>query len=192
MPDPTLDEVLQEAYASASPDKVIIDTISVYYDGLVNAQNAPDELYLFTGENATEVSDEGLPLLLARIEDDAPRRAGELVTHLGIPFAITLPPMTTDSVAAAQITIDSVGRELHDILEAAAKAGKPIEITYRAYVKGLETLGPQSLPPARFVLVGANGGSASVSGRLAFLSIGNRPYPFDIYSPETFRTLQYA
>lgn len=192
MPDPTLDEVLQEAYASAAPDKIVIDTISVYYDGLLNAQAEPDELYIFGGENASAVDEKGVPLLVARIEQDALRHGGELVTFLGIPFSITLPPMNTEAVAAAQITIDSVGREMHDILEAAAKAGKQIEITYRAYVRGNETEGPQSLPPRKFIFTGAVAANASVSGRLAFLAMGNRPYPFDTYTPEVFRTLQYA
>lgn len=192
MPDPSLNEVLQEAYASASPDKIIIDTISVYYEGLVDGDDEPDELYLFKGENATAVSEAGVPLLTARIEASAARNAGEVVTFLGIPFDLTLPPMTTEAVAAAQITIDSVGREMHDALEAAAKGGKQIEITYRSYVKGLEDGGPQSLPPRKFIMTGASGANASVGGRLAFISIGNRQYPFDSYRPDIFRTLQYG
>src|SRR3989304_5127951 len=59
--DPTLDGGLQEAYASASPDKILIDTISIYYDGLVDGEDNPAELYLFNGENSTTVSEAGGP-----------------------------------------------------------------------------------------------------------------------------------
>lgn len=192
MPDPTLDDVLNEAYASASPDKIIIDTISIWYDGLEPTEGGDEELYLFRGENATQITDAGVPLLTARIEADARRNAGDLVTFLGIPFNITLPPMTTEAVAAAQLSIDSVGREAHDLLEAAAKGGKQVEVTYRCYVQGNETVGPQSLPPRRFVMIGATGANAAVDARLVFLAIGNRPYPFDSYRPNTFRTLPYG
>src|SRR3972149_6914090 len=173
--DPTLDEVLQEAYASASPDKILIDTISIYYDGLVDGEDNPAELYLFNGENSTTVSE-----------------AGEPVTYLGISFKIVLAPMNNEPVASAMLTVDSVGREMNDALEAAAKGGKAIEVTYRLYVKGQETVGPQSLPPRKFVFSGAEAANASVNGRLAFLAIGNRAYPFDSYRPENFRTLQFG
>lgn len=192
MPDPTLDEVMQEAYASASTDKIVIDTISVYYDGLVDDEENPTELYLFRGDNADSISDAGVPLLPAKIEDDAPRNAGETVTFIGVPFDIVLAPMTGEPVVAAQLTIDSVAREMHDILAAAAIGGKAIQVTYRAYVKGSELDGPQSLPPRRFILTGASADNASVSGRLVFLAIGNRQFPFDSYQPETYRTLQYG
>lgn len=190
--DPTLNDVLQEAYASASVDKVIIDTLSFYYDGLVNDDEQPDEVYLFKGENYSSLTEDGVPLLLARIEAGAARNAGQVVTFRGVPFALTLPPMTNEPVAAAQLSIDSVNREMHDLLEAAAKGGKAIEVTYRSYVVGLENDGPQSLPPRRFLLSGVTGNNASVQGRLMFLHIGSRAYPFDSYRPETFRTLQYA
>ncbi len=192
MPDPTLSEVEQEAYASASPDKLMIDTISIYYDGLVNDNDEPDELFLFNGNNAHSVSDEGVPLLFARIEAGAPRRAGELVTMLGIPFQLTRAPMTTETVAAAQLSIDSVEREAHDLLEAAAKGGKQIEVTYRSYRSGAEDGGPESLPPRRFIMTGASGSNASIDGRLVFLAIGKKPFPADTYRPDEFRTLSYA
>lgn len=192
MPDPTLDEVTQEAYASASPDKLMIDTISIYYDGLVDDDDNPSELYLFDGNNSHAVNEEGVPLLVARIEADAPRNAGAVITMLGIPFVITPAPMTTETVAAAQLSIDSVGHESHDLLEAAAKGGKQIEVTYRLYRSGAEDEGPQSLPPRRFIMVGATGSNASVDARLVFLAIGKKPFPADTYRPDEFRTLAYA
>lgn len=192
MPDPTIDDVLAEAYASASPDKVLIDTISIYYDGLVNDDGDPDELYLFKGDNADEITSEGVPIKMARIEAGAARNADTLVTFLGIPFSITLPPVNDAAVASAILTIDSVKREMHDALEAAAKGGKAIEVTYRTYVLGNESDGPQSLPPRKFLFTNAVAGNQSVDGRLAFIAIGNRPYPFDSYRPDTFRTLQYG
>jgi hypothetical protein len=192
MPDPTLDEVMEEAYASASSDKILIETISIYYSGLINDVGQPDEVYLFNGDNSASVSDEGVPLLPARLEEGAERNSGQVVTFLGRPFTIVPAPMNTESIVVGSLRIDSVGREMHDMLEAAAKGGKAIEITYRTYIKGNELTGPQSLPPRKFHLQGATGDNTSVSGQLAFIAIGNRPYPYDSYRPDRFKTLQWA
>lgn len=192
MPDPSLDDVLAEAFASASADKQIIDTISIWYDGLQPTDGGDEELYLFNGDNATTITEDGVPLLTARIEAGAPRNAGQLVTFIGIPFSITLPSMADEAEASAQLRVDSVGREMHTLLEAAAKGGKTIYVTYRAYVKGTETDGPHNLPPRRFIFSDAAAMNDAVEGRLAFLAIGNRAYPFDSYTPDRFPTLSYG
>ncbi|MEX0752361.1 MAG: DUF1833 family protein [Xanthobacteraceae bacterium] len=192
MPDPTLNEVMEEAYASASPDKIIIETISFYHAGMVNGLGNPDEVYLFNGNNGTSVTEEGIPLLSARIEPSAARNAGQVVTFLGRPFAITLPSMRDEVVASAALAVDSVNREMHNLLETAAKGGKQIEVTYRSYIKGVELDGPQSLPPKKFILTGVTASGNGIAGRLAFLAIGNRPFPFDTYRPDKFKTLQYG
>jgi hypothetical protein len=192
MADPTFNDVLQEAVASASPDKIMIDTLSIYYDGLVDDGDQPSELYLFNGDNAHAVTQDGVPQLFARIEASAARNGGQMATFLGLPFQFALPPMNTDAVTAASLTIDSVGREMHEVLELASKAGKRIEVTLRTYWKDHEDDGPQNLPPRRFLMVGVTGANGAVSGRLAFLSIGNRPFPFDTYKPDAFRTLANA
>jgi hypothetical protein len=192
MPDPTLNEAIQEAYASATPDKLMIDTLSIYYDGLVNDLDQPAELYLFDGNNPTSVTDAGVPLLLAKIEDTAPRAGGEMVTFIGVPFSITLPEMSTEAAVSAALQIDNVGREASDLLAAAAQGGKAITVTYRNYRAGAEASGPQNIPPRVFTLYDAEAAAGSVTGRLGFLSIGNRRFPFEPYRPDRFRTLQYA
>src|SRR3989304_548487 len=129
--DPTLDEVLQEAYASASPDKILIDTISIYYDGLVDGEDNPAELYLFNGENSTTVSEAGVPMLTARIEDGAARHAGGLVTYLGLAFKIVLAPMNNEPVPSHLIPVNINHNETSPALKAPSKGVKAIEVTYR-------------------------------------------------------------
>lgn len=192
MPDPTLDEVMREAYASSLPSQPIVDTIEIWFDGLKNAAGSDDALYLFDGNNATEVTTDGVPLYAARLEDGARFHAGEIVTFIGVPFRFGLPEMTTAMVAEATIEIDDVKREMAEILEQAALAGKAIEITYRRYLKGAELDGPKALPPPVFHLHDVSAANAEVSGRLAFLAFGNRRFPFDLYRPDRFRTLQYG
>jgi len=182
---------MREAYASASSDKILIDTLSFWFEGMEPSPGA-SELYLFNGDNPTVVDDNGVPLLNARIEASSLRDAGRIVTFIGIPFSITLPAISVDTVVSAQLTVDSVNREGHDLLEAAAKGGKPIEVTFRTYILRSELDGPSNDPPLRFRFAGASADNNSVTGRLEFLAIGNVPFPRDIYRPERFPTLSYA
>jgi len=188
----TLSEVELEAYASASGDKIVIETLSFYYDGLVNDNDEPAEFYLFNGDNAASVTEDGVPLLPARIEAGADRNAGSVVVFQGRPFTLTPAPMNTDGVVLGALQVDSVGREMHDLLSAAAKGGKAIYVTFRRYHHGHELDGPLDLPPQVFFLQSAFGDNDSVSGQLAFIAIGNRAYPEDAYRPVPFTTLQWA
>lgn len=192
MPDPTISEAMQEALANASTDKILIGTISIYFEGLQDDDGNPDELYLFGGENSHAVTDDGVPLLYARIEDGAPRNAGQIVEFKGVPFNLTLPPMTGDASAVAQLSVDSVDRKGHALLEAAATGGKRIYVTVRFYISGAEADGPTSLPPRRYIMVGAAGANAAIEAGLTFLALGNKPFPAETYTPEDFRTLAYA
>lgn len=192
MPDPSLSEAMQEALANASTDRILIDTISIYFDGLVDDEGNPSELRLFGGENAHAVRDDGVPLLYAKIEDDAEREAGEIVEFLGVPYQLMLPPMTSQSVAAAQLSVDSVDRKAHSLLEQAALSGKQITVTLRFYIAGEEATGPTSLPPREFIMVGGSGANASIDARLVFIAIGKKPFPATTYTPERFGTLVNA
>jgi hypothetical protein len=69
MTNPSMSEALQEAYASADPDQVIIEALSIYYDGLARRRRQPGGSASFScGDNPTSVSDDGVATLLARLE----------------------------------------------------------------------------------------------------------------------------
>jgi hypothetical protein len=192
MPSPTLSDAIKEAYASASSAAPAIETISVYYNGLVDDDDNPTELYIFTGANATSYRDDGLPLLSGKIEATAARNAGDVVTFLGIPFAITLPNVTEDPEVTAQITVDNVGREMSDLLAAAATSGNAVYMTYRPYIAGSELEGPEADPPITFILKNVQAPGSTVTADLITQTIGNRRFPFETYTPERFPTLQYG
>lgn len=192
MADLTLSEALEEAYASADPDVPIIDTLAVYYNGLVDDNGDPSDLFIFGGYNPTIIAPDGTRTLRARLEATAARKAGQIVDFIHVPFSITLPELTTEPIPNANVSIDAVGREITDLLAAAAQSGQAIEITYRAYLVGSETVGPENSPPIVFNLVDVQADTVSANGRLITLTIGSRRFPFERYTPSRFRTLQYG
>src|SRR5215203_1826256 len=50
MPDFTMSDAIEEALASADPDKPIIDTLSIYYDGLLDTTNLDKSVHFETSE----------------------------------------------------------------------------------------------------------------------------------------------
>ncbi len=192
MPDLTLSEALEDAYASADPDTPIIDTLSIYYDGLLDDDDVAADLFLFTGFEATRVNADGTRELDAKLEATAARRAGQTVTFSGVPFSINLSGTSTDPVPRATLTIDNINREMIDLLIAASQAAKAIEVVYRQYLVGSELVGPENDPPIMFNLVDVQANATSATGRLVTLTLGNRPFPYEVYKPSRFLTLQYA
>jgi len=192
MPNLTLSDALEEAYAAADPDMPIIPTISIYFDGLVGDDGNPVDVFLFNGGNPTRVNDDGSRELDARLESTAPRRADQIVPFSGVPFSIQVPDTTTDPTPRATLTIDNIHQEMIDLLILAAQGGKAISITYREYLVGSETVGPENNPPLVFNLVEISATPVSVTGRLITLTVGSRRFPWQLYSPMDFPTLQYA
>lgn len=192
MPDLTLSDALEEAYASADPAAPVVDTISIYYNGLVDDDGLPSDLYMFNGQNPSLIDVYGARTWQARLEASAPRKAGQIVGLINIPFSITLPEMTTNPIPSASLSVDNIGREMSDLLQAAAQSGNAIEITYRAYILGSHLVGPENNPPIVFNLVDVQTDTVSASGRLITLTVGSRRFPYELYTPNRFRTLQYG
>jgi hypothetical protein len=192
MIDESLSEALKEAYASASANTPIIPTLSVYYDGLLNDDNDPDELYLFNGFNYDTLDANGVPKLTAMIESLNAINGGRLVEFTGIPFQIGNPNVTEEAQVSASVTIDNVQQEMIDLLIRAASLGKSIQVTYREYLPDGKLVGPENDPPLRLKLFNVKANSVNVTGSLTTLSIGNRRFPYELYDAARFKTLQFA
>lgn len=192
MPDPTLSEAMKEAYASADPDVPILETLSFYFDGQLDEDGNPADLFIFNGNNPTFVSPEGIPYLSAKLEASAPRNAGEVVSFTGIPFQITLLGVSTEAAPRAMLAVDNINQETVDLLIEAAQGGKSVSVTFRQYLVGSESAGPENDPPIVFNWVDVEVVNQQASGRLVPPTVGNRRFPFETYVPSRFRTLSYA
>jgi len=135
MPDPALSQALREAYAAAPADTVILHTLEIWHP-------------TFT-EPIRVVRDHAE--LTARLETGAPRDAGRMVGFVALAFDLDLPPVDTAPVPEIAVTLDNVGQEIVDALEAAAISQDKIDIIYRPYLStDLEARRVGLVPPDVF------------------------------------------
>ena len=197
MPDPALSQAIKEAYAAAPSDVVILHTLELRHPEFTQpirvVRNFPDQqTWIALGGAAVEavldsMDPEARELvgLVARLEDSAPLDAGQLVPFIALAFDLELPPVENVPVPEAVLTIDNVGREITDALEAAATSQDKIEVTYRAYLS-TDIEGPQMDPPLTLTLSDARANPLKVTGRVRMLDIGNKAFPSVVYTAKKF------
>lgn len=191
MPDPTLSDALEEAYASAPAARAIIHTLSIYYAGMLNDAGAPAEVYVFSGWSGdSSDATTGVPLKAFTLESGARFVGGTSVQFIGLPFDVIMPSVAHQGIAKGQLVLDGIDRSVTALLKAAVAAGKPIEITYRAYLEGLETSGPQNDPPLVFGLQNVSATVSQVKGEIVVPNLSTKRFPRQLYLPETFPALR--
>lgn len=189
MPDPTLSEALEEAYASAPSDRALIDTVSIWYDGML-VDGVPGEIRCYRGWTGDRENADGVPLKDFRLEAGSRYDADNVVEFIAIPFDVTLPNVASQAMVKGQLVIDGVGREIADALLDAVSLGASIEVTYRAYLEGLELDGPQNDPPLSFGLSNVSLDMTTVRGDITVGSVGNKRFPGDLYRASRFPAIR--
>ena len=169
MPDPSLSQALREAFASAPSDTVILDTLEIWHPS-------------FT-EPIRVVRDHAD--LTARLEAGAPRDGGRKVTFTALAFDVSPPPVDTAPVPEITLSLDNVGQQLADALEAAAISQDVIEVTWRPYLS-TDLEGPHMDPPITLTLTEVEADTLRVTGRARMLDIGNKAFPFITYTARRF------
>jgi len=190
MPNPTLSEALAEAYASAPAARPILDTMSIYYTGLVDGAGQPTEVYVYCGYDGDRTNADGVLEKDFRLEAEARAHGGAVVAFLNVPFQVTLPKVTGEAIARGQLILDGVGREIAGHLLEAIALGASIEVTYRAYLAGLEDDGPQNDPPLAFSLENVSATPLQVKGDIALPNMGNKRFPGRLYDTTRFPAIR--
>lgn len=189
--NPTLSDALKEAYASAPSDKVIINTLSLYFNGLKPDGENEDELYFFSGFQGDYRTDKGVPMLQARLEDTSRFHPGEVIEFMAIPFKIILPDISSEATATGKLKIDGVGRDVTDQLKAAVEVGEAIELTYRQYLSDVKLDGPQNIPVMEFNISNVGATALTVSGSITTTSIGTLRFPKEVYDRDRWPGLAF-
>ena len=175
MPDPTLSEAIQEAYAHAPSDAIILHTLELRHPDFRDEAGTPVAIRVVRDQVD----------LTARLEADAPLNAGQLVTFIAMGFELDLPPVDTMPVPEITVTLDNVSREIVRHLDAAAESQSVIEVTYRPYLS-TDLEGPQMDPPIHLVLTEVEADIFRVTGRARMLDVGNKAFPGISYTAKTF------
>ncbi len=203
MPDPTLEQAIREAYASAPTDTVILHTLELRHPAFVDDDGRPtavrvvrnfadEESWLrLAGAEVRTVLDampaEGRDLvgLVARLEADAPKDAGRMVPFIALAFDLELPPVDSAPVPEIAVTLDNVSREIVRHLDAAATSLERIEVTYRPYLS-TDIEGPQMDPPITLTLTEIEVDVFRATGRARMLDNGNKAFPAETYTAKRF------
>ena len=184
MPDPTLTDALEEAYASAPAARPIIHTMSIFYTGL------GDEVYLYQGFDGDRVTAEGVPMKNFRLESPSRYHSGQVVEFTCLPFDVRLPNVNSQGPAKGQLIFDGASGEIAQHMLAAIGNGVSVEVTYRAYLAGLELDGPQNLPPIVFGLENVSVNALQVRGDITLPNLTNKRFPSETYTSTKFPALR--
>jgi len=178
MHDPTLEQAIKEAYASAPSDVVIMHTLEIRHPAFVDDYgNATAIRVVRDYEDFT-----------ATLEADAPLNAGEQVLFQAFAFDFKLPEVNDGGIQRIQITIDNVGRQVLEHIEQAALSTESAEVTYRPYLS-TDTSQPQMNPPLTLTLTQVSATPQRITGTAEFKLLHNIAFPRDLYTLEEFPTL---
>ena len=153
----TLQEAVREAYASATSDIVVLHALEIWH----RTFQVPARVVRWPveGPDLTEFR--------CKLEDDAPRNAGETVTFLGVPYEIKLPEKSQDTPGEFEISISGAAEHIEPLLEGAALGGGEITCIYRSFIKGEENQGPTEIWPDIYLhspSVDASTGTVTMKG----------------------------
>lgn len=126
---------LEEAYASAPQDLIVLDTFEVHHRTFTTPIRVVR--YPVTGPKPD--------IFKLKLEDDAPADAGLFVEFIGCPFDLQLPDRSSDTIGAFQIRVDGLDDQIDEYMENAALDGGPLTAIYREYIQGMESEGPCSI-----------------------------------------------
>jgi len=175
MSDPTLDDAMREAYASAPADEVILDTLELRHPTFFDEEGQPMSIRVVRDHKD----------LVARLEDSAPMNAGESVTFIAVAFEMTLPPIETVAVPEMELAVDNVSTELMKHLDAAVQDPNPIACTYRPYLAS-DPLTPRMDPAPTFELRDVKAAIMRVTGRCRVGIDLQRAFPQPLYTTKAF------
>ncbi len=171
MPDPSLSQALQEAYASAPSNDVIYHTLEIRHPAFTTPIRVVRDNQDIT----------------ARLEAAAPENGGELVTFVGFAFDLVRPEVTSTGIPQCAIEIDNVSREILANIElAVTDTDNPIEVTYREYLASDLNTGPENDPPMTLTITQITADVFRVRAVASFADIGNRRFPREEYTAERF------
>lgn len=162
---PTLSDAMKRIFASAPSDRRYLQTLELTHSQFPT-------IYRMVNDRVA--------WLLAL--DDGTTQA----LFQPVPFVIIPPSNDGKGQQDAQLTIDNVGREAVDAIEAAAVyPDEPVQLTYRLYLD-VAYSAPQSVPPLVLSFQQIQVTSNAITGTATRADTLNREFPAVVYSTTLF------
>ena len=163
---PLLSQALQEAYASCSVDKEVVNTLEV-----ASSTGTPASVFMCTG-------------LLARslqLED------GTAVTYQPVPFSFDLPPVDPSGGRSLTVNIENINGDVIRWIKSARDSGSFIYLKHRVYLVATSSSSSASLKPQnpRPLVMVAQAAPITLKGITITATVAdvvNRTFPNAFYS----------
>lgn len=173
---------IQEAYASASTEEVILHTLEIRHPSITD----PIRIVADYGDSIL-VDDEVMYGHYLTLEDDAPSNPGEEVLFQACMFDFSLPDQKINTLPQISVSIDNVTREIMEYVDSIITQQSSLNLTYREYLYS-----DKSTP--QYILSGLTMKKITcdlvrVTGIAEFTDLVNKSFPGLVYRPEEFRGL---
>jgi hypothetical protein len=179
MPDVSLSEAWKEACTVAPSGVVQLHTLEFRHPNFRDDNNVPVALRVVLDHVNLD----------ARLENDAPMNAGEMVTFIPLSFALELPNVESVAAPELKLMMDNVSRDIEDYLAKSTASPHPVQVTYREYLS-TDLTGPQNNPPMTFTLKNPEADDMQVTATATTTDVGNRQFPNQDYTTERFPGLR--
>lgn len=173
MPDPALSAAIVEAYASAPDGLVILDALEVWHPAFTMA---------------LRVVNDGAALD-ARLEADAPREAGQVVTFIPLAFRLRPPEAGPEAPGTLELEIDTAGREIVAEIDRAVADPAPVALIWRRFIAAEALAGPD-LAVRGLVLRRVSATPLQMSSEAGWQDLVNERWPRLVYDRARFPTLE--
>lgn len=164
--NPSLQDAIKEAYASAPTGIVHYDTLEFRQTGVQNP------IYLVQSRRE-----------LVAFDENAVQRTFEPAG-----FQFSLPPSNEEGFQSLNIAIDNVGQRISIFVQTAMSEREPVKVIYRPYLS-TDLTTPQMIPPLVLYLKDLRITTFQVTGRATFMDIVNKKFPSLLYTREKFPSL---
>ncbi len=183
----SIEAALQEAYAVAPTQKVILHTIELRHPSFIDDEGTATAVRVVRDKQN----------LTATLESTAPLDPNTAVEFIALGFDFTLPAVRENELPRLMLTIDAVGREVVEHLEAAVLDPQPIDVPYRPSLYDYTaqpdtTIPPEMTPPITLQLTQVSVDAFRISGTCVYDDLLNRKFPSDVYDRERFPALFLA
>lgn len=166
---------IEEAYASAPSDVVLLETIEFRHPAFVDEHDAPAALRF-----VNDYSD-----LTATLEAGAPMNGGQAVVFTRCAFEAVLPDVNNTGATELKLRVCNATREILRYARQAASTADKLYVTYRAYLSS-DLTQPHTKP---FTLVGAGietPDASTVQLTCSLVNLSNKKFPRENYTPRRF------
>lgn len=166
---------IEEAYASAPSDVVLLETIEFRHPAFVDENDAPTALR-FVNDHAD---------LTATLEATAPMNGGQAVTFFRCAFEAELPEVNNAGANELKLRVCNATREILRYARQAASTADKLYVTYRAYLS-TDLSQPHTKP---FTLVGSaieTPDASTVRLTCSLINLSNKKFPGETYTPRRF------